>query len=48
MFAATEMVLEEPDVDEALVTREVCSMVCLYYSRFVGGKAAPSSEGEPA
>jgi AcrR family transcriptional regulator len=48
MFAATEMVLEEPDVDEALVTREVCSMVCLYYSRFVGGKARPPFEDTPA
>ncbi|PZU00143.1 TetR/AcrR family transcriptional regulator [uncultured Brevundimonas sp.] len=38
MMAATEMVLEQPDADEALVTQEVCRMVCLYYSQFAGGK----------
>jgi hypothetical protein len=26
----------------------VCSMVCLYYSRFVGGKARPPFEDTPA
>lgn len=34
MMAATEMVLEQPDTDEAMVTQEVCRMVYLYYSQF--------------
>ena len=33
MYAATEMVLEEPDQDEARITEEVCWMVALYYNR---------------
>lgn len=33
MYAATEMVLEEPDQDEARINEEVCWMVALYYNR---------------
>nr|WP_314435225.1 TetR/AcrR family transcriptional regulator [uncultured Brevundimonas sp.] len=38
MMAATEMVLEQPDTDEAMVTQEVCRMVYLYYSQFGGDR----------
>ena len=31
MYAATEMVLEEPDQDEDLINEEICWMVSLYY-----------------
>lgn len=40
MMAATEMVLEQPDTDEAMVTLEVCRMVYLYYSQFGGDRRA--------
>ncbi len=40
MMAATEMVLEQPDTDEAMVTQEVCRMVYLYYSQFGGDRTA--------
>lgn len=33
MYAATEMVLEEPDQDEERINEEVCWMVALYYNR---------------
>lgn len=33
MYAATEMVMEEPDQDERRINEEVCWMVALYYSR---------------
>jgi AcrR family transcriptional regulator len=33
-YAATEMVLEEPDADADRVTAELCWMVTLYYARF--------------
>lgn len=41
MYAATEMVLEQPDADEALVTREVCRMVSLYYDNILAQPAPP-------
>jgi hypothetical protein len=31
MYAATEMVLEEPDQDEDKINEEICWMVSLYY-----------------
>lgn len=40
MYAATEMVLEEPDQDEARVNEEVCWMVALYYNRLAERHAA--------
>jgi AcrR family transcriptional regulator len=40
MYAATEMVLEEPDQDEARVNEEVCWMVALYYNRLAERRAA--------
>ncbi|HVJ52903.1 MAG TPA: TetR/AcrR family transcriptional regulator [Aliidongia sp.] len=33
-YAATEMVLEEPDADADRVTEELCWMVALYYAKF--------------
>jgi AcrR family transcriptional regulator len=33
-YAATEMVLEEPDADADRVTTELCWMVALYYAKF--------------
>jgi AcrR family transcriptional regulator len=33
MYAATEMVLEEPEQDEGRINEEVCWMVALYYNR---------------
>lgn len=42
MYAATEMVLEQPDVDEAAVTREVCRMVSLYYDDLMQPSAQPA------
>jgi len=40
MYAATEMVLEEPDQDEARINEEVCWMVALYYNRLAEQHAA--------
>ncbi|OHB26142.1 MAG: TetR family transcriptional regulator [Phenylobacterium sp. RIFCSPHIGHO2_01_FULL_69_31] len=40
MYAATEMVLEEPEQDEARVNEEVCWMVALYYNRLAERHAA--------
>lgn len=34
MYAAVEMVMEEPDRDADRVTHEVCVMMALYYARF--------------
>ncbi|GIK48808.1 MAG: TetR family transcriptional regulator [Alphaproteobacteria bacterium] len=41
-YAASEMVLEQPEVDEALVTREVCRMMALYYAHITAPPAAPA------
>jgi AcrR family transcriptional regulator len=43
MYAATEMVLEQPDADEALVTREVCRMVSLYYDDLIQNPTPPKA-----
>lgn len=43
MYAATEMVLEEPDQDEDKINEEICWMVSLYYQHLTrpdGGKPA--------
>lgn len=40
MYAATEMVLEEPDQDEGRINEEVCWMVALYYNRLAEQYAA--------
>lgn len=40
MYAATEMVLEEPDQDEDKINEEVCWMVALYYNRLAEQHAA--------
>lgn len=40
MYAATEMVLEEPGQDEGLINEEVCWMVALYYNRLAEQHAA--------
>jgi len=39
MYAATEMVMEEPDADEERITEEACLMVNLYYQRLLGQRA---------
>ncbi len=36
MYAASEMVLEQPDMDEAVVTREVSRMMSLYHADLLG------------
>jgi AcrR family transcriptional regulator len=41
MYAATEMVLEEPDQDEDRINEEICWMVSLYYQHLT--RPAPAS-----
>jgi AcrR family transcriptional regulator len=36
MYAATEMVLEEPGLDEARINEDVCWMVAMHYQRLAG------------
>lgn len=43
MYAATEMVLEEPDQDEDRINEEICWMVSLYYQHLTRPKAAPAT-----
>lgn len=43
MYAATEMVLEEPDQDEDRINEEICWMVSLYYQHLTRPKHAPST-----
>ncbi|NQE63124.1 TetR/AcrR family transcriptional regulator [Caulobacter sp. RHG1] len=38
-YAATEMVLEEPDQDEDQINEEICWMVALYYDHLTSGGA---------
>lgn len=40
MYAATEMVLEEPDQDEDKINEEICWMVSLYYQHLTRPDAA--------
>ena len=40
MYAATEMVLEEPDQDEDKINEEICWMVALYYQHLTRGISA--------
>lgn len=42
MYAATEMVLEEPDQDEDRINEEICWMVSLYYQHLT--RTRPASE----
>lgn len=39
-YAATEMVLEEPDQDEDQINEEICWMVALYYDHLIQGASA--------
>ena len=39
-YAATEMVLEEPDQDEDQINEEICWMVALYYDHLTSGGAS--------
>ncbi|WP_184718454.1 TetR/AcrR family transcriptional regulator [Caulobacter sp.] len=39
-YAATEMVLEEPDQDEDQINEEICWMVALYYDHLTQGASA--------
>jgi AcrR family transcriptional regulator len=41
MYAATEMVLEEPDQDEDRINEDVCWMVVLHYQRLAAKYPAP-------
>lgn len=41
MYAATEMVLEEPDQDEDRINEEICWMVSLYYQHLTRPRSAP-------
>ncbi|WP_426197818.1 hypothetical protein, partial [Pseudomonas sp. DWP3-1-3b3] len=43
MYAATEMVLEEPDQDEDRINEEICWMVSLYYQHLTRAKPAPAT-----
>lgn len=40
MYAATEMVLEEPDQDEDQINEEICWMVALYYQHLTRAASA--------
>ncbi len=40
MYAATEMVLEEPDQDEDKINEEICWMVALYYQHLTRATSA--------
>ncbi|WP_223395229.1 TetR/AcrR family transcriptional regulator [Caulobacter segnis] len=40
MYAATEMVLEEPDQDEDQINEEICWMVALYYQHLTASGGA--------
>ncbi|PIB95688.1 TetR/AcrR family transcriptional regulator [Caulobacter sp. X] len=40
MYAATEMVLEEPDQDEEKINEEICWMVALYYQHLTRATSA--------
>ncbi len=43
MYAATEMVLEEPDQDEDRINEEICWMVSLYYQHLTRTKPASAT-----
>ncbi|HQR90114.1 MAG: TetR family transcriptional regulator [Caulobacter sp. 12-67-6] len=43
MYAATEMVLEEPDQDEDRINEEICWMVSLYYQHLTRPASAPAT-----
>lgn len=43
MYAATEMVLEEPDQDEDQINEEICWMVALYYQHLTRQSASASA-----
>lgn len=45
LYAATEMVLEEPDQDEDKINEEICWMVSLYYQHLMRPESATKPQG---
>lgn len=45
LYAATEMVLEEPDQDEDKINEEICWMVSLYYQHLMRPESATKPRG---
>jgi hypothetical protein len=48
MYSATEMVLDNPNLDAAQITAEVCEMVVRYFDKFAENEALHRDPGGKA